>query len=122
MSVNTILSIVFGVLIAFFVIAVLTGMNIPFASGGKDSIITLAVIGIVACGAAGVGNNITRFEITNPFNIIGSILGILALLIVILALVGVNIPLIADSRAAFTVLGGILILMVVLKIVQNSLP
>jgi hypothetical protein len=43
---NTIISLVLGVLAAILFVAVLTGLNIPFAQGGMTSFIALAVIAV----------------------------------------------------------------------------
>ena len=43
---NTIISLVLGVLAVILFVAVLTGLNVPFAEGGMTSFVALAVIAV----------------------------------------------------------------------------
>jgi len=117
---NTILSVMLGLLAGYFVISVLAGRDIPFITGEKESFIALAAVGLVACGAAGIWHSIIRFGFTNPITIVGGVLGVTATLLVILTLLGTDIPLITGQRMAILVLGIIISLKVGLKIIQNT--
>ena len=55
----------------------------------------------------------------DPINIIGSMLGIAAILVIVLALKDVTMPLIPDFRTAFLVLAALLLCKVGLKILQD---
>lgn len=118
---NTILSLVLGVLAVLLFIAVLTGVNIPFAAGGMTSFIALAVIGVTAC-VAGNSHSATMFGWTsstywtNPTSIIGMVLGAIAILLIILTLIGIT-----GLNMAFIVLGVIVFIKVGLKILQNAI-
>ncbi|UCE21098.1 MAG: hypothetical protein JSV46_02355 [Candidatus Aminicenantes bacterium] len=122
--VNTLLSTVLGILTAIFVIAVLTGWKVPVVSGEKEHFIILAVFGAVLC-VAGNSHSATMFGWTNSlywtnaFSIIGMVLGFGAASLIVLTLLGINIPLIAGYKTAFIVLTGIIFLKVGLKILQN---
>ncbi len=117
---NTRISLVFGILAAIFFVAVMTGVDFPFAAGGMSSFMTLAVIGVVAC-VVGNSHSAVRFGWTsttywtNPMSVIGMVLGAASLILIILTLAGITGPTIA-----FTVLGIIVFLKVGLKILQNT--
>lgn len=123
---NTIISLAFGVLAAILFIAVLTGLNVPFAGGGMTSFIALAVIGVAACVASN-SHSATMFGWTsstywtNPMSIIGMVLGAIALLLIVLTVIGINIPFVTGYTTAFTILGVIVFLKVGLKILQNAM-
>ena len=101
-------------------VAVLAGLNVPFAEEGMTSFIALTVISIATCvvnalSAARFGwTNSTYW--TNPMTIIGMVLGIASIILIVLTLAGVTEPTIA-----FSVLGVIVFLKVGLKILQNTI-
>ncbi len=100
-------------------VAVLAGLNVPFAEEGMTSFIALAVISIATCvvnalSAARFGwTNSTYW--TNPMTIIGMVLGVASIILIVLTLAGVTEPTIV-----FSVLGVIVFLKVGLKILQNT--
>jgi uncharacterized membrane protein len=122
---NTVISIVLGLVTAIFVIAVLSSAKGPLAYGEKTSFIVLAALGAFLC-VKGNSHSATMFGWmnpvywTNPINIIGMILGVVAVLLVVLTLVGINIPLITGYNTAFLVLAAIIFLKVGLKILFNT--
>lgn len=97
---NTLLSWVLRLLMASFVIAVLTGIKIPFVSGEKSSFIILIHIG-VAVSIASNWRFIIGLRLTDPINIIGSVLGVAATLVIIFTLKDINIPHISGYTTAF---------------------
>ncbi len=117
---NTIISLVFGILAAILFVAVITGVDFPFAAGGMTSFIALAVIGVVAC-VVGNWHSAVRFARTsttywtNPMSVIGMVLGAASVILIILTLAGITGPTIA-----FTALGIIVFLKIGLKILQNA--
>jgi len=121
---NPQLSAVLGIMTAIFVIAVLTGRKVPVVSGEKEYFIILAVFGAVLC-VAGNSHSATLFGWTNSlywtnaFSIIGIVLGLAAANLIVLTLLGINIPFLAGYKTAFMGLPGIIFLKVGLKIVQN---
>jgi len=60
---NNVFSIVLGLVAVFFVVAVLTGMKVPFAGGGQTSFVVLVVIGGIGCAVNEVQNTL-RFRPT----------------------------------------------------------
>ncbi len=102
-----------------FVVAVLAGVKIPFVSGEKSSFIILIHIG-VAVSLASNWRFIIGLKLADPFNIIGSILGVAATLVIIFTLKNIEIPLISGYATALPVLAGLLLLKVGLKILQDK--
>ncbi len=123
---NTILSSVLGLVIAIFVLAVLTGTKAPFVSGDRTNFLILAVLGIFLC-IKGNSHSAMMFGWTNsqywtnPISIIGMGLGVLALLFVIFTLGNINIPLISGYKTAFLMLAIIIFIKLGLKILQNRI-
>lgn len=115
---NTILSSVLRLLLVGFVIAVLAGIKIPFVSGEKTSFIILIHIG-VAVSIASNWRFIVGLKWTDPINIIGSILGVAATLVIVFTLKDIDIPFISGYTTAFQVLAILLFLKVGLKILQD---
>ena len=116
-----------GVL-ACFVLAVLAGIEFPFGSGDKSNFIVLIHIG----AAVGILSNwrfIVGLRWTDPINIIGSILGVAATLVIVFTIKEIKMPMIPNYAAALKTLGVLLIAKTGLKIIQdrkeknpNSLP
>lgn len=115
---NFLLSSVLRLMLVCFVIAVLMGIRIPFVSGEKSSFIALIHIG-VAVSIASNWRFIIGLRWSDPINIIGSILGVTATLLIIFTLKDIDIPLISGYRMAFQVLAVLLFLKVGLKILQD---
>jgi len=122
---NTVISVVLGLVTAIIVIAVLSGAKGPFVYGEKTSFLVLAALGAFLC-VKGNSHSATMFGWmnpvywTHPINIIGMILGVVALLLIVLTLAGINIPHITGYKTAFLVLAVIIFLKVGLKILFNT--
>ena len=124
---NNIFSIALGFVAVFFVIAVLTGMKVPFAGGGQTSFIVLVVIGGIGCAVNEV-QNIFRFRPTkwrwkrhaHPITIAGQILGIFALILIIRTFSGLNTGAITGYTMGFTVLAVIIFALVGFTILRNA--
>jgi nicotinamide riboside transporter PnuC len=115
---NAILSSALRLLLVVFVIAVLAGLKIPFASGEKAVFIILIHIG-VAVSLASNWRFVIGLKWSDPINIIGSILGAAAILVIIYAFKDVDIPLISGYTTAFQVLAILLLIKVGLKMLQE---
>jgi peptidoglycan/LPS O-acetylase OafA/YrhL len=115
---NKILSSVLRSLLVVFVIAVITGLKIPFISGDKAAFITLIHIG-VAVSLVSNWRFVIGLKWSDPINIIGSILGAAAILVIIFAFKDVDIPLISGYTTAFHVLAILLLIKVGLKMLQE---
>jgi hypothetical protein len=118
-SANGIITLVLGLLAVGLVFMVLTGRDVPIVGNGAGALLALGVIGIVMCTLSGIGTAQSTLGWTHPLTIIGSILGIAALLVVTLPLFGVQLPLIADTRSAVLALAVIMLIKVGLMGVQR---
>lgn len=116
---NTILSSILRLILVFFVIAVVTGMKVPFVSGEKANFIALIHIG-VAVSIASNWRLARDLRLTDSINISGSILGVAATLLIIFTVKDINIPLITGYKSAFLALAVLLFLKVGLKILFNT--
>ena len=124
---NNVFSIVLGLVAVFFVVAVLTGMKVPFAGGGQTSFIALVVIGGIGCAVNEVQSTF-RFRPTNwrwkshghPITIAGQILGIFALILIIRTFSGLNTGAITGYSMAFLVLAGVIFILFVLNFGRNA--
>jgi hypothetical protein len=115
-------------LTAFFVTAVLIGLNVPFAAGGETSFITLVVIGGIACADSEtqsalrfkrVGWEIKR-RIKHPLTIAGIVLGTLALLLIIFTFKGTGIGFITGYTTAFISLAVLCFILYGFNIQRNA--
>lgn len=116
---NGIITLVLGLLAAGLVFMVLTGRDVPIVGSGAGALLALGIIGITMCAMGGIGPTQSALGWTHPLTIIGSILGVLALLIVALPLLGVQLPLIADTRSAVLALAVIMLVKVGLMGVER---
>jgi hypothetical protein len=116
---NGIITLVLGLLAAGLVFMVLTGRDVPIVGNGAGALLTLGIIGIAMCTLGGIGPTQSVLGWTHPLTIAGSILGVLALLVVALPLFGVHLPLIADTRSAVLTLAVIMLVKVGLMGVER---
>ncbi len=107
--------------LVLFVLAVLIGVEFPFASGDKSNFIVLIHIG-VAVGILSNWRFIVGLKWTDPINIIGSVLGAAGVLVIFFAIKEIKTPLLPGYGAAFKVLGVLLIVKTGLKIIQDRNP
>jgi len=119
LSANGIITLVLGLLAAGLVFMVLTGRDVPIVGNGAGALLTLGIIGIAMCTLSGIGSVQSTLGWTHPLTIAGSILGVLALLVVALPLFGVRLPLIADTRSAVLALAVIILIKVGLMGVER---
>lgn len=111
-SANGIISLVLGLVAAGLVFLILTGREVPIVGNGAGALLTLGVIGIVMCTISGIGPVQGSLGWTHPLTIVGSILGVAAVLVVVLPLLGVQLPLVADTRSAVLALAVIMLVKV----------
>jgi hypothetical protein len=109
---NGIISLVLGLLAVGLVFMVISGRDVPIVGNGAGVLLALGVIGMAMCALSGIGTVQGTLGWGHPVTIIGSILGVLALLIVVLPLVGVKLPMVADTRAAVLALSVIMLVKV----------
>ena len=111
-SANGIITLVLGVLAAGVVFLVLTGRGVPIVGNGAGALLALGLIGMAMCTLGGIGPTQSALGWTHPLTIIGSILGVAALLVVALPLLGVQLPLVTDTRSAVLALAVIMLVKV----------
>ena len=108
-SSNGIITLVLGVLAAGLVLMVLTGRDVPIVGNGAGALLALGLIGLAMCTLGGIGTVQGSLGWTHPLTIIGSILGVAALLVVALPLLGVHLPMMPDTRSAVLALAVIML-------------
>ena len=106
------------ILLVCFAIAIVVGIKFPFAHGEKSNFIALIHLG-VAVGIVSNWRFIIGLKWNDPINIIGSILGVAATLVIVFMLKDIHMPLISGFTAAFQLLAVLLILKIGLKIMQD---
>jgi hypothetical protein len=111
-SSNGIISLVLGMLAAGLVFMVLTGRDVPVVGNGAGALVVLGLLGIAMCTMSGIGSVQGTLGWTHPLTIIGSILGVAALLVIVLPLLGVQLPLIPGTRSAVLALAVIMLVKV----------
>jgi hypothetical protein len=120
-STNGIITLALGLLAAGLVFMVLTGRDVPIVGSGAGALLALGLIGIAMCTLGGIGTVQGALGWTHPLTIIGSILGVAALLVVTLPLFGVQLPLIADTRSAILTLAVIMLVKMALSGIGRSI-
>jgi hypothetical protein len=71
--------------------AAVTRTELPVLGSGGWALVAVGVVGLAACAVGGIGA-ITEFDLTQPRILIGTVLGVLALLIVVAGLLGWTAP------------------------------
>ncbi len=111
-SANGIITLVLSLLAVGLVFMLLTGRDVPIVGNGSGALLALGIIGMAMCTLSGIGTVQSTLGWTHPLTIAGSILGVAALLVVALPLLGVRLPLIADTRSAVLALAVIMLVKV----------
>lgn len=108
---NNIVVLILGILALVLVYAVVTGSNItmPVISTDRAALIALLVVGVAMCAVGGIGPSISQYGWSHPVTIIGSIVGLLTLVVVLAVLLGLQLPIITSERAAFLLVTGVII-------------
>jgi hypothetical protein len=111
-SANGIITLALGLLAAGLVFMILTGRDVPIVGNGAGALLALGIIGIAMCTMSGIGSVQGTLGWTHPLTIIGSILGVAALLVIVLPLLGIHLPMMPDTRSAVLVLAVIMLIKV----------
>jgi hypothetical protein len=107
---NVVLSIVLG-LVAAGVIWAGLGRRLPFISDEHGLFLTVAAVGFgMCCIGLPLASGQKAFSWLNPFVLIASVLGALALILIVLVLTGRQVPLLADERQATIAMAAIIFL------------
>jgi predicted tellurium resistance membrane protein TerC len=114
---NSLIAAVLGVVALLLVAGVLSGLNtrLPLIDTDRAAFIALGVLGFAMCTMGGIGVVIQKRGWADPITIIGTLMGVLALALIVLVLLGVRLPLIATDRDAFVALAGIGVLKVLIE-------
>jgi hypothetical protein len=96
---NHTITIVFGVLAALLVFAVLTGQKIPLIGSEKISLIVLVVLGMAMC-TNGIGRVAATGAWMHPLALLDILLGVVILLAAAAGVFGWQVPLISGTRQA----------------------
>ncbi len=118
-SANGIITLVLGLLAVGLVLMILTGRDVPIVGNGPGALLVLGIIGMAMCTLSGIGTVQSTLGWTHPLTIAGAILGVAALLVVALPLLGVRLPLVADTRSAVLALAVIMLIKVGLMGVER---
>ncbi len=118
-SSSTIVVVILGIVAILLAVVVATGSNLtlPIISTYRAALIAMTVVGVAMCAVGGIGPYVSKYGWSNPMTILGTIIGVLTILVVGAILLGVQLPIITDDRAAFIFVTGV----VVLKLVINGL-
>jgi hypothetical protein len=108
---NNLVILVLAVAALALVYVVATGGNLtlPIISTDRAALIVLTIVGVAMCAVGGIGPSVSKYGWSGPVTVIGSIVGVLTFLIVLAVILGVQLPLIANERAAFILVTGVII-------------
>jgi hypothetical protein len=106
-----------GVLLSLAItVSTAAGLKLPLITDDRLAVLALVVVGFAMCMTGGSARAIGGYGMTHPVSILGSITGVVALLIGASALFSFRLPLIADNRTVLFVMMGI----IALKVVMNA--
>ncbi len=97
---------ILGILETAIVLVNLTRVSMPIIGNNRITLIVFLVLGMAMCT---MGMQITEYGWTNLFNIVGIVIGVAILVIGIAASFGVQLPFVADERAAILVIAALMI-------------
>ncbi len=95
---NRLPSIALGILVALWIAGVLAGRTLSLGISDRTAFIILVAAGFALCAT---GMQLGRFGWTNPFNILGIVVGTIMLPLSLAVLFGVSLPFVPNDRAAF---------------------
>jgi hypothetical protein len=98
--------ILFGILAAALVFAVLTGRKVPLLNNERAALIALVVIGMGMC-TAGIGRVAASGAWLHPLAMVGYLLGVAILVIGVAAVFGKQVPPLTSYYQSFAVVAGL---------------
>ncbi len=87
----------------------------------KVVLVVVTLAGMALCAAGGIGKVAAQGQWLNPFAIVGYIVGAVILLIVGAALLGIKLPLVDSTEAAFIAVIALVIVKVALTQLHHAL-
>jgi hypothetical protein len=118
MSTNTALrsgrngfSIILALAVLGLVVGVVAQWNLPLIAGPRSALIALFVLGFIMCAVGGLSTKTERdgFTWSNPFVIVGMLLGITAVYILYAGLTGRELPYVSGEYGTFTALAVVMV-------------
>ena len=104
---NTMALVALGIVEAILVVITLANIQLPVVSNHRIALAVLLVVGMAMCS---LGMEIARYGWTNPFNIAGILIGAAILTIGILAFLGIQLPFVANERAAILAIAVLMVI------------
>ncbi len=109
-------SLVVGTVTALWIVIVLAGWHSAIGLNDRAAFVILLAAGIILCTT---GMEIQRFGWTNPFNLLGSAIGVVILFLVVAVFAGLPLPGLNSDRGAFIILATLMSLKVVLDLLRG---
>ncbi len=100
-DITAIMSMLLGMLVVYIVTAVPANTRVPFVGSDRAAFFSVFVLGFIMCAIAGIGRTQVTLGWLHPITIIGTVLGILALVLAIAVFTGRT----AFLSAAATIFG-----------------
>ena len=108
-------SLAIGIVIALLIGAVLAGLHTRLGLSDRAAFGVLTITGMAFCLT---GMKIETYGWKNPFNLVGSLLGVIILLLVASVFTGIPFPGVASAHEAFIALAVLIALKVVLDLLR----
>lgn len=112
---SVVVEVVLGLVAAAIVFTTVTGRRLPFLATDRAAFIALVVVGVALCG---MGMRIGTYGWVGPFQLLGMLIGLVALAVIGAVFFGIKVPYITSDRAAIIALGAIIGLKFVVAIVR----
>jgi hypothetical protein len=109
-----------GGLAVVLMLVFFSGAVLPVISSARAVFFILAFIGIAMCTLGGIGPAIKLYGWSNPITLLGSLLGLMALVLIAAVLFDLRLPLVTNEREAVIALALIGLVKVILAGVQRA--
>ena len=110
------LLIILGLMSAGVVVGTLTGTRLPCIHSDHSALIALVILGMSMCA---LGMQTVTYGWTNPYNLAGTILGAIALVLAAAVLLGARVPYIGSDRSAIIVLAAVMAVKIMLAVMRG---
>ena len=117
---NNTTTILFGILAALLVLAILTGRKVPFVSNERIALLVLVVLGMAMC-MNGIGRVAAAGQWAHPLAILGYILGALILVVAAAGFFGWQLPLVSGARGAIIAVSALSVVKLALSFLHRLL-
>jgi len=110
------LLVILGLLSVGVVAGTFTGTRLPWINSDRSALIALVILGFSMCA---LGMQTVTYGWTNPFNLVGTILGGVALALAAAVLLGARVPYIGSDRSAIFGLAVVMVVKVLLAVLRG---